>query len=289
MRRSLIVGCGYVGSALARRLSAAGDALWAVSRQAPDALLDLDRVQLGAADVTQRLQLKDALAEALAAPLDNVCYLVAAGRHEERAYRSAYVDGLANLLELLSEQPNARLFFASSTAVYGQRRGERVDESSLTEPEGFAGRVLLEAEQLAHKALQRTVVVRFGGIYGPGRERLISRIRRGQALGADRRALRNRIHRDDCAAVLQHLMNLDDPAPCYVAVDNEPGPLGRVEAWLCAQLGCSAAALVPAEPGPFSTATSKHCSNALLRASGFELLYPSFREGYGALLRSTAV
>ncbi len=69
-------------------------------------------------------------------------------------------------------------------------------------------------------------------------------------------------------------------APCYLGVDDEPAPLHEVVGWLQQQLGISAQA-----DGPGSTRMgSKRCSNALARESGWVPQYPSYREGYAALL-----
>ena len=146
MPRTLIVGCGYVGGALARQLAAANHELWAVSRGAPEQpLFRPGLMHMAAADVCDRAQLKLALAPALSAPLDHVCYLVAAGQHDESTYRSAYVTGLQNLLELLTAHGKARLFFASSTAVYAQR---------------CLRAALAETEQVRIRTMQLRLVVR---------------------------------------------------------------------------------------------------------------------------------
>ena len=42
-----------------------------------------------------------------------------------------------------------RLLFVSSSSVYAQKGGEWIEEGAATEPEGYSGRVMLEAERLA--------------------------------------------------------------------------------------------------------------------------------------------
>jgi len=91
----------------------------------------------------------------------------------------------------------------------------------------------------------------------------------------------NRIHRDDAARACAHLLALERPAARYVGVDAEPADRADVLRWLAARLG------VPAPRGDCdenAAPTGKRCSSALLRASGFELTFPSYREGYSALL-----
>ncbi|MFZ1861440.1 MAG: SDR family NAD(P)-dependent oxidoreductase, partial [Candidatus Competibacter sp.] len=105
----------------------------------------------------------------------------------------------------------------------------------------------------------------------------------------------NRIHRDDCARVLEHLLSLTDADPLYVAVDDEPAPLDEVLGWLAHQLGVAEPPPAPESPlkpgagGRDAAArlrASKRCRNTRLRASGFRFRYPSYREGYGTLLRA---
>ncbi len=177
----LIAGCGDVGGALAERLRDAGHRVVGLRRRA--GLLPAGIEPL-AADLGEPATL---------APLgerhfDIVVVTSAAGRFDEAHYRRIYVDGLANLLGALGGKPSVLL--ASSTGVYHQHHGEWVDEDSPTEPRGFSGRILLEAEALLReRAAQRATVIRFGGIYGPGRERLLREVADGHRLRARAGAL----------------------------------------------------------------------------------------------------
>ena len=98
----------------------------------------------------------------------------------------------------------------------------------------------------------------------------------------------NRIHRDDAAAAIVHLCTMAaDPGPVYLGVDNDPAELGEVQRFLAAELGLpQPASAVAGEP---SRGGNKRCSNALLRSTGFEFAYPTFREGYRAILAGEGV
>ena len=189
------------------------------------------------------------------------------------------------------------MLFVSSTAVYGDAGGGWVDESTTPAPGGFSGRILREAEELLYRRLRGTgitpVVLRLGGIYGPGRTRLIDQVRGGTAVIPAGSRFTNRIHRDDAAAAIVHLCTMDAmPGPVYLGVDNEPAELGEVLRFLAAELGLPRAA-VGRRPergcGEPSRGGNKRCSNALLRGTGFEFAYPSFREGYRAILAGIGV
>ena len=58
-----------------------------------------------------------------------------------------------------------------------------------------------------------------------------------------------------------------------------------IPSWLAARLSVPGPRVVSAvEAGKRGAGASKRCRNARLRASGFRFRYPSYREGYGALL-----
>jgi nucleoside-diphosphate-sugar epimerase len=142
----LIAGCGDVGNALATRLLADGCEVWGVRRRV-EALAEA--VRPWRIDLTEPRGF-----DAPPAAFDYVFYTASADRRDEDQYRSVYVDGLRDLLGALRTAgcPLQRVFFTSSTAVYGQDDGAWVDEDSATVPPRFNGRVLLEAEAIIRDA-----------------------------------------------------------------------------------------------------------------------------------------
>jgi len=258
MARVLIAGCGYVGSKLARTLRASGHDVFGLKRRPTR----IDDVEIIAADLNQPLDAK-------LPDVDVAFFTAAPDSRGEDAYRSLYVDGLRNLSGALNDA--TRLIFTSSTAVYGQDDGSEVDETSPTRPTSFRGEVLLEAEAMA------AVSLRLGGIYGPGRARLLDRVRSGEASYQPGRFL-NLTHRDDACGALVHVMSLQHSEPIYVGVDEEPVESGVLYRWLAEQENLA----IPAEE-PQSRGLNKRCSNQRLRSSGYRFVYPTFREGFGEL------
>lgn len=285
--RVLIAGCGDVGSELGRRLAAEDHRVWGLRRRVEALPSDIEPV---AADLNRPSTL-----EGLPSDLDAVVYTAAAGGRTEEAYRAAYLDGLGHLQEALSQQgqtPGA-LIFVSSTAVYGQEDGSWVDETSATEPTSFSGKILLQAEQQALGGPFPASVARLSGIYGPGRRRLIQSVASGQARlePSSQPLYTNRIHRNDCAGMLHHMLSrhwqgngLD---PVVLGVDHEPTAKRQVLTWIAERLG------VPEPPESEDSTSSrlrggnKRCRNARLLATGYRFEYPTYREGYGELLAST--
>jgi hypothetical protein len=92
----------------------------------------------------------------------------------------------------------------------------------------------------------------------------------------------NRIHRDDAAGVLAHLIDRQAagvaPAPLLLGVDDEPALGSEVVAWIAARLG-----IEPPERSA-DPPRGKRCRNGRLRRSDYAFRYPSYREGYAAIL-----
>jgi nucleoside-diphosphate-sugar epimerase len=282
--RILIAGCGYIGTALGVRLAADGHTVWGMRRRPNDLPAGLQAV---AADLTAPETLRD-----LPAALDMVFYTAGAGGSTDEAYRLAYVEGVHNLLEALHAQRQRlrRIFFTSSTGVYGQSNGEWVDETSLAQPQHVTGQRLLEGERLLLAGPVPATVVRLAGIYGPGRTRLINQVRQGLVSYSEEMPLyTNRIHRDDCVGVLRYLMRLVRPASLYVGVDYRPVERGTLLRWLAGQLGAPPPGLEPSDPlSVRQRRSNKRCRNSRLVAAGYTFRYPSFQHGYGALLAQLA-
>lgn len=274
----LIAGCGDVGIAIGERRHRRGDTVWGL-RRSVDALPSA--IRPFAADLT-RLEDVD-----WPTSFDLVVYAAAADERSEAAYRRAYVEGVRQITARLAAQTSLprQLVFVSSTGVYGQSDGEWVDESSPTEPSSFTGRVLLEGEALIRSAPFPSVIARSGGIYGPGRTALIDRVRAGRGVEhEDPPQFTNRVHRDDLAAAVDHLLDLPDPDDVYLVVDDEPAPRHDVHRYLATRLGVDRFA-TPSGSGAERGVGSKRCSNRRLRETGFTPQYPSYREGYRDLIR----
>ncbi|SDU34798.1 SDR family oxidoreductase [Halopseudomonas salegens] len=282
MQHLLIAGCGDLGSELARRMLAHG---WHVTGLRRDtAQLPAGVIPL-AADLCQDHQPAD-----WPAKVDYIVYCPAAGKRDAELYQQLYVSGLQRLLGWLQAagQHPRYLLQVSSTGVYAQQAGEWVTENSPALASSETAKALVAAEDVALRSGIPASVVRLAGIYGPGRNRLIEAVRQGVNVHAEPAQYSNRIHRDDAASLLEHLLleAKDDEllAPCYLGVDDEPAPLHEVCSWLAEQLGTQ----LDPQGKPLGRAGSKRCSNELARESGWEPRYPSYREGYASLLELSA-
>jgi nucleoside-diphosphate-sugar epimerase len=268
----LIAGCGYVGTALGLRLGALGHEVWGLRRDPTALPASFNKLAGDLAD--------PAAITGIPRDLDYVVYTASAGASSDQAYERAYVLGLGNVLAAIAGSAVRRVFFTSSTAVYAQTNGTWVDEASETEPGHFSGRRTLEAETLLRAAATPSTILRCAGIYGPGRTRLIDSVRNGTASMSER--FTNRIHRDDIASAVIFLMQRDLAVPLLVLSDDEPASQRDVTSFLAQKLGVPLPAASPPEPS--ARGGDKRCRNTLLRATGYTLEYPTYREGYAAML-----
>lgn len=276
----VIAGCGDVGSRLASQLLAAGWEVHGLRR-------NVARLPEGVIGIAGDLFNKECPDTWPIGGVDYLVYCAAATDHDEAGYRKAYVQGLQHVLEWLGDygQEPKHLVFVSSSSVYGQQNGEWVDETSPTQAVGYSGQVMLEAEQVAFDSGIPATTVRLTGIYGPGREWLLSQVRQGYRVAVEPPLYGNRIHVDDAAGLLAYLLLHVEQGGAlekvYIGVDNAPAPLAKVVDWLRGYLGVTEWA----EDASVRRAGSKQCSNARAKALGWSPTYPSYREGYAAILK----
>ena len=268
----LLAGCGDVGTALGQRLVERGWHATGVRRRPG---------RLPAAISPFALDLTNPGTAALP-PADAVVISLTADGRDVHAYEHTYLGALRGLHRALRSGGSAprRVVLVSSTGVLGGGDGEVVTEEATPSPARDTARVLLAAEELAAELFPGLVVVRPAGIYGPGRTSLIDRVRGGEALAHHR--MTNRIHRDDLVTVLHTVLESPEPPTLLHAVDTEPALLGDVAAHIAGLLG------VPVPQDSSSSADSaprgKVLDSSLMQKFVGALRYPTYREGYAALL-----
>ena len=272
----LIVGCGDIGLRLAKCLPQDSYEVTGLRRHPPE---DTPFLRYQTCDVTDPDQLAQVLKQDFAA----IVISMTPSERSDSGYQQAYVQTCQNVVAgLRALGKTSLLLFVSSTAVYGQIDGEWVDENSPTEPDSFSGKRLLEAEAVILDSEFLSTIVRFSGIYGPGRNRLIEQVRQGKASASPH--ITNRIHADDCARSLAHLIQLNSKGAqlqsIYLASDSAPTPMLEVVSWIAEQLGVEDFL----SPNATNERGNKRCSNQHLLDSGFVFSYPTFKDGYAQML-----
>lgn len=269
-RRTLLVGFGKLGARLAPRLLADGGEVFALRRS--DGELPAGVIGI-----------RGDLAQPLTTPLpavDAIVITLPPGSAED-AYRAA----LGHLREALPAMPS-RAVFVSSTGVFEGTVFEDAEvDRPLTEQDEPAAetarsRGLRDGERAAAELFD-AVIVRPAGIYGPGREFLLRKVREGAAV--DHTRLTNRIHEADLVRTLDLLLRTDDPPRLVHAVDERPAPLGDVVGFIAGELGV-AAPPHEASDGPRGFVYD----GTMLRSLLGSLEYPSYESGYREIIAGSA-
>lgn len=269
-------GLGFSGQALARRLTAKGWTVTGTSRAGGDGTLAFDG--------------STALPESA---FDGVTHLLISvppgpagdpvlNRHAGDLRRRAQQFQWAGYL--------------STTGVYGDRHGDWVDETSPLAPSTERGQRRLAAETQWQGLGLPLHIFRLAGIYGPGRNQLVSILD-----GTAKRIVKDgqifsRIHVEDIAGGLEASIARPDPGRAYNVCDDEPCPPQEVVAFAAKLLNRPAPpeiAFADADLSPMAKsfyAESKRVANQRLKTElGYRLLYPTYREGLTALLASLSL
>jgi len=272
----LIIGHGYLGQRVAKLWLAQGHSVWATTRR-----------HQGAAEL-QDLGITPVLCDVLAPdPLralprfSSVLYCVGFDRGAGQTMRDVYVNGLGRVLDALT--PPERFLYVSSTSVYGQTNGDWVEETSATEPEEESGRIVLDAENVLREKLNTAMILRFAGIYGPGRLLRQKSIMAGEVIHADPERWLNLIHVDDGAAAVLAAEGRGTPGDVYNVCDDEPTPRRLFYEQLAAVLNAPPPRFEPPPanaPLPPHERANRRIRNRRLRdALQCALRFPSFRDG----------
>ena len=176
-------------------------------------------------------------------------------------------------------RPNIkRMIYISSTGVYPKRNGLWHEDSEF-EPDTNSGKLRLITEKTLGSFF-KLHVVRPGGIYGNGRG-IDVRLKSGKHIPVSGTPV-HRIHVNDLAAIVFHLMKNPEAAQCVNAVDFDPKPSWRVAHWLVQNredLSEDMLQDIPDSSASVPGNAERLISNQCLIELGITLSYPTFREG----------
>ncbi len=184
--------------------------------------------------------------------------------------------------------------YLSTTGVYGNRDGAWVDEDAELLPSTERGERRVKAERAWLNLYEQmdipVMVFRLAGIYGPGRNQLVSLLK-----GKSRRVVKpgqvfSRIHVDDIAQILEASIEKPNPGRAYNVCDDLPAPPQDVVAFAAELMGMSPppeVAFDEAEMSPMGRsfyAESKRVHNDRIKDElGVTLTYPDYKTGLTAL------
>ena len=289
----IIFGCGYIGTALAEVLLAAGVRVGALTRNVEKAarLRELGVHEVIVADLDS-----EAWHRQFSGAYESVVNCVSSAGGGIDGYRKSYLKGQSSILKWTKGRGIQSYLYTSSTSVYPQDGGVRVDETADTTDAPLTGQVLCESERLladAADSFGAWYVLRLAGIYGPRRHYLLDLLRSGESVipGVGDYFL-NLIHRDDvvtaiCTALSCHRSTTSG---IYNVSDDQPASKAELAAWLAEQLGQVSPRFDPEHVSPRlqrrgGRMPSRQISSAKLRKTfGWSPHYEDFRVGYRDLL-----
>jgi len=214
-----IIGCGYVGFAVAKLWNQKMTFLVTATTTTPERLITLQTV------AQRSLLLKTNDAEGLKSVVKNQdVVLLSIGSKTGSTYEETYLETAKTLVPVLQKSGVKQLLYTSSCSVYGDQNGRLVDEDTPIFPTSHNSQILAETEQLLLSVSNdnlKVCILRLGGIYGLGRElvKIYGRIAGTTRPGTGEEPA-NWIHLDDIVAGiefarkhhLQGIYNLVDDA-----------------------------------------------------------------------------
>ncbi|OAL77781.1 NAD(P)-dependent oxidoreductase [Acinetobacter sp. SFB] len=167
--------------------------------------------------------------------IDWIYVLLSPSQSTLEGYQRTYVDSIAPIVVALKSHPVQKIVVVSSTRVYGENKGERIDDDSVMHPSDEQGQLLLKMEQLYQQAFpNQCIIIRPTGIYGTSVARMIKLAEVTQSYAKIHYS--NRIHIDDLARFLAQLIHVEHPEKSYIVSNNQPIALHEVIQWFQRQL-----------------------------------------------------
>ncbi len=266
----IIIGCGYVGKAVAKLWTEAGHTVTATTTT-PERVPELE-------EVAQRVVILrgddlDTMRDVLQ---DQQVVLLSVGAKNRTNYEQTYLKTAATLVTALKDLPTVQqLIYTGSYAVYGDRQGAWVREDSPVSPANENGEILYKTEQvlLAAASSQLTVcVLRIAGIYGPGRTLLkIFQNIAGKTRPGTGQEITNWIHLDDIVGSLDFI-RCQQLGGIYNLGNDLPMTTGELLDGLFERHGLPKVIWDPSTPQvrPYNA----RLSNEKLKAAGYSLIHP---------------
>lgn len=285
----VIIGCGDIGARVAALHQAVGQTVTAVVRGAEHG----DSLRAQGLQVI-RLDLDDEASLQLQALQNTGVYYfappVADGTVDTR------MTHFLNALQQQGIQP-ARIVYISTSGVYGDSKGEWVDESSPARPDNDRTRRRWSAEQQLRdyeKANHVPVIVlRVGGIYGPGKLPLRQVQSQRPVLNDAESGYTNRIHSDDLARVCVAAMERGKAGDIFNATDGHPGTMAQYFTDVAIALGYPAPERITMAEAEeqlneallsYLRESRRMSNKKMLAELGVELQYEDFAKGLKAVV-----
>ena len=279
-----ILGCGYIGSALAE---VALEKNWTVSALTRNEETGRKLERLGVQNVVVSRLDSDEWHSYIDPNQDFVVNCVGAFSPSLDGYVTSYIEGQKSAMKWIEAGKVNSYLFTSSCSVYPQTGRKLVEETASCAGVSEKGGLLLAAEGLAFpppSSIGRSFILRLGGIYGPGRHLLANKVKNGVAMEGNAGRILNLIHRDDAVSAILACLLADESnlGRIYNLTDSSPSARGEIVEWLANKFGVSPPSF--SEDDKEDTPNRKISCQRIMNELNWSPKYPSFIQGYESLL-----
>lgn len=209
-----------------------------------------------------------------------IAVIVTPDEYSTSGYNNSYLSICQHLVTLASELTNLeRVVFISSTGIYGQNKGEWIDEHTApVTPERDASKIILQAEQALQQGfVDKAIIIRPSGIYGRERLMRLRKVKEAQKEPITAEDWSNRIMDRDLVTIIINVLTIDAPKLLYIATDYAPVTTLELTTWLSEQVG----EVLPEVDDKKTAVTGKRLHSNIPLAW---LTYPDWQVGYQDIL-----
>lgn len=282
----LILGCGYTGTFLARRLIEQGIPVVITNRSGQ---LPADLVSFEIPCYSFGSQANGEITYLSAAALKTVTHVLSS----IPPLNSGQDLVLDHLLPGLQGLSLAWFGYLSTTGVYGDCQGAWVEETHPVNPQNARSSYRVQAETGFLNSDLPTHIFRLSGIYGPGRN-IFERLRSGKAQHIIRPGhVFSRIHVDDIVQTLLKSMTQPRPGEIYNVADDLPTESSTLILEACSLMGITPPQGIPwenANLNPMAASfwqESRRVSNFKIKSQlGVELFFPTYKQGLVSIYKA---
>ena len=279
-----ILGCGYIGSALAE---VALEKNWTVSALTRNEETGRKLESMGVQNVVVSRLDCDEWHSYIDPNQDFVVNCVGAFSPSLDGYVTSYIEGQKSAMKWIEAGKVNSYLFTSSCSVYPQTGRKLVEETASCAGVSEKGGLLLAAEGISFpppSSIGRSFVLRLGGIYGPGRHLLANKVKNGVAMEGNAGRILNLIHRNDAVSAILACFLADESnlGRIYNLTDSSPSARGEIVEWLANKFGVSPPSF--SEDDKEDTPNRKISSQRIMKELNWSPKYPSFIQGYESLL-----
>jgi nucleoside-diphosphate-sugar epimerase len=279
-----IVGCGYVGKEIAKRMQNADYSVAATTRR-PESARQLAEqgIQAFAYDWLS----DDRLPEV--GKVENLIIAVSHAAIEGIPPQQTHVRGLENLVRQLSPRPRRVIYLSTTGVMANTSESEWVDEESSVAPQRPGSIAAWQAEKWLHESNldSELIVLRLAGVYGPNRIPNLESLRQQQPLSVDPYSYLNLIHVTDIAGIVEQACQQTHRRNLYMVSDGHAVQRREYYEWIYqhAQLPRPIFAEIPNEGGR-GTGNKRVSNRRLVEDFDYTFRFPSYREGLMPLIVS---